>query len=323
MARPRVFISSTFYDLRHIREDLERFIKELGYEPVRHEVGNIPYGKQEAPESYAYQEVELCDIIVTIIGGRFGTESQQEAGYSITQNELRRALERNVQVFVFIEQGVQSEFSTFKLNKNNKEVKYQFVDDIRIYEFIEKLYLLPRNNPIAAFQTSKDITDYLRAQWAGRFQRFLKEQNRVSEIKVLDEVKSVAGTLQQLVEYLTKERQSKDKAIQSILLASHPAFRRFADLTNTPYRVFFTNLSELNIWLKNRSWKPIEDVAKDEDSVLEWACKKEYIKLKKPIFDDEGKLKVYSEQAWKDGWIEKKQIPELTNNNNEEEDIPF
>ena len=100
MAKPRVFISSTFYDLRHVREDLERFVRELGYEPVRHETGSIPYGKQESPESYAYQEVELSDIIVTIIGGRFGTESRQEVGYSITQNELRRALDRNVQVFI-------------------------------------------------------------------------------------------------------------------------------------------------------------------------------------------------------------------------------
>ena len=222
MAKPRIFISSTFYDLRHVREDLERFIKELGYEPVRNETGSIPYGKQEAPENYAYQEVELSDVIVTIIGGRFGTESQQESGYSITQKELRRAFDRNVQVFIFIEQGVLAEFSTYKLNKGNKEVKYQYIDDIRIYEFIEKLYQLPRNNPIAPFQTSKDITEYLRAQWAGLFQRFLREQNRISEIKVLDEVKSVAGTLQQLVEFLTKERKSKDKAIQSILLPITP-----------------------------------------------------------------------------------------------------
>jgi hypothetical protein len=34
MAKPRVFISSTFYDLRHVRADLERFIKDMGYEPV-------------------------------------------------------------------------------------------------------------------------------------------------------------------------------------------------------------------------------------------------------------------------------------------------
>jgi hypothetical protein len=57
MARPRVFICSTFYDLRQIRDDLERFMRDLGYEPVRHETGAIPYGKELPPEEYAYREV--------------------------------------------------------------------------------------------------------------------------------------------------------------------------------------------------------------------------------------------------------------------------
>ena len=56
MSKPRVFISSTFYDLRQVREDLERFIKELGYEPVRNEQGDIPYGKEESVEASAYRE---------------------------------------------------------------------------------------------------------------------------------------------------------------------------------------------------------------------------------------------------------------------------
>lgn len=117
MARPRIFISSTFYDLRYVREDLERFIKELGYEPVRHETGAITYGKEESPEEYAYREVDLSDVIVSIIGGRFGSTSQQDNDSSISQKELRRALERGIQVFIFIEKNVLSEYSTYQLNK--------------------------------------------------------------------------------------------------------------------------------------------------------------------------------------------------------------
>ena len=40
MAKPRIFISSTYYDLRQVRADLERFIKDLGYETVLNEQGN-------------------------------------------------------------------------------------------------------------------------------------------------------------------------------------------------------------------------------------------------------------------------------------------
>ena len=106
MAIPRVFISSTFYDLLHVRDDIDRFISELGYEAVRHESGSVPYGKDEAPEKYAYREVELCDIIVCIIGGRFGTESRDEKGYSITQNEIKKALDSGIPVFIFIEKTI-------------------------------------------------------------------------------------------------------------------------------------------------------------------------------------------------------------------------
>src|SRR6185436_13741487 len=132
MAKPRVFISSTFYDLRQVREDLERTIRELGYEPVRNETGSIPYSKDDRLESSAYREVELCDIIVAIVGGRFGSESNDQPGYSISQTELKRALDRGVQVFIFIERSVLAEFSTYQLNKANKDTHYRFVDDVRI-----------------------------------------------------------------------------------------------------------------------------------------------------------------------------------------------
>lgn len=35
MAKPRIFISSTFYDLRQVRSDLDTFIENIGYEPLR------------------------------------------------------------------------------------------------------------------------------------------------------------------------------------------------------------------------------------------------------------------------------------------------
>jgi hypothetical protein len=96
MARPKVFISSTFYDLRQIRDDLKRFVRDLGYEPVRHETGAIPYGQELPPEDYAYREVERCDIVVAVIGGRFGSASAHDPTQSISQRELKRSLDRQV-----------------------------------------------------------------------------------------------------------------------------------------------------------------------------------------------------------------------------------
>ena len=47
MSKPRVFISSTLYDLRLVRLELDKFLRVLGYETVRNETGEIHYGKTE------------------------------------------------------------------------------------------------------------------------------------------------------------------------------------------------------------------------------------------------------------------------------------
>ena len=306
MAKPRVFVSSTFYDLKQVREDLDRFISGLGYEAVLHEAGDIAYGKDSPPEAYAFREIELCDILVCVIGGRYGTESQEQPGSSITQQELHTALENQVQVFIFIEQDVHSEYSTYLLNKETADVKYRFVDDHRIYEFIESIDKLPRNNPITPFRTAPDIVEYLRGQWAGLFQRSLQDQKRLEEVRVLAEMKSVAGTLERLVKFLTEERDDKDDAVQQILLTNHPAFYRFQELTKTTFRVFFTDEEELNQWLRARKWIPVREEVYDDGSYREWYQEGEsqYIKLTETIFDEESKLKVYTRDTWKDDWLQ-------------------
>lgn len=62
MAKPRVFISSTFYDLRQIRADIDQFLRGLGYDAIRNEEGSIPYGKDERlEENIAFKK---CVILI-------------------------------------------------------------------------------------------------------------------------------------------------------------------------------------------------------------------------------------------------------------------
>jgi len=69
-------------------------------------------------------------------------------------------LENQVQVFIFIEQNVYSEYQTYLLSKDNADIKYQFVDNPNVYKFIDSVHNLPANNPITPFQTASDITDF-------------------------------------------------------------------------------------------------------------------------------------------------------------------
>lgn len=112
MAKPRIFISSTFYDLRHIRTDLERFIRDLGFDPVMNERGAIPYGKSEALEEYCYREIRNCDILIHLVGGRYGSQSKEEP-YSISQMELKVARELQKQVYICIERTVRDDRFVF------------------------------------------------------------------------------------------------------------------------------------------------------------------------------------------------------------------
>lgn len=41
MARPKVFVSSTYYDLKHIRASMEVFIESLGFDAILFEKGDI------------------------------------------------------------------------------------------------------------------------------------------------------------------------------------------------------------------------------------------------------------------------------------------
>lgn len=180
MAKPRIFISSTFYDLRQIRSDIDLFIEGLGYEPIRNEEGDIPYGKEDALEEYCYKEIKSVDILISIIGGRFGSESKRENS-SISQTELKTAIKENKQIYVFVEKNVLSEYETYLLNKENS-INYKFVDNVKIYQFIEEIKNLKVNNNIKGFETASDITRYLKEQFAGLFQRFLEEQTKIKRL---------------------------------------------------------------------------------------------------------------------------------------------
>lgn len=305
MAKPRVFISSTYYDLRHVRDDLERFVRDLGYEPVRHESGGVPYEREKRLEESAYREVEISDIIVAVVGSRFGTESGAAPGSSISQEELRRALQAGVQVFVFVEQNVLAEFETYRVNKG-KDVTYKHVDDKRIYEFLESIYALPQNNPVTPFRSAGEISSFLREQWAGLFQRFLQRQKRQGELDAIRNLETLGNTLKEAVDYLTAAQKDKDEAIKGLLLANHPAFRRFAAVTGAGYRVYFSTQKELDAWLAGRGWKPVPKENRFPESVLEWGHGTDttYIVLTHPIFDEASKLRVYSNTEWRDEWVQ-------------------
>lgn len=326
MARPRVFISSTFYDLRQIRADLDSFIKRMGYESVRNESGKIPYGKDEKPEEYCYREIGFCDIVVAVIGGKFGTQSQQSA-YSISQEEIRAAVEQDKSLFVFIEKGVLSEYQIYLNNKNTVGIKYNHTERPEIFKFIEEVYNLPKNNPIQSFETAEEITLFLQEQWAGLFQRFLQQQDRERETSLILGLNQTASTLDKLVQYLSEQNEAHSDALGQIVLSNHPAFSRLARVMGISFRVFFETRDELDKLLNAIGYS--ENVFYSEPEITVWTreMKQEnkiaVLSINNKLFANDKRIQPQGTIQWNDEWIKREVRDKQAESEISDDDIPF
>lgn len=332
MSRPKIFISSTYFDLKSLREDLDRFIASFGYEPVRHEKGHISYGSKERPEAYAYREIENCDVLVSIIGGKFGSQAAG-SDYSISQQELKKALDQGKQVYIFVERSVHNEFEYYKANKDIAGVRYTAVNDTRVYSFLEEVFLLPRGNPVFSFDTGLEIANTLREQLAGLFQRLLSQEANRTQTTLTEELQRSLQTVDQLVKYLTEEKTKGDQgAVSEILFSNHPIFEAVRKITRTKYRVYFTTLTEFNQWLKaSRGYKPVDANAWDSFEYAEWhknidgnENELDLLFVKNDLFDSDGRLSLVSPVDWQESWVrtERRHIPSSISDENSD-DIPF
>ncbi len=331
MARPRIFISSTYYDLKSVRDDLDRFLRNLGYEPVRHETSQISYGHEEALEEYAYKEIDSCDILVCIIGGRAGAKSSKNLR-TITQNEVMKAKKTGKQIYIFIEENVYHEQNFYRKNKNNKDIIYSSVDSAEIHEFIEEIYNLQSGNPIFPFRVSSDITDALREQMAGLFQRLMSESTEKKRSDLFENLHNSLKTVEELIKFLNAEKGAQNENFNQILFSNHPVFTRLTEIAGLGFRVVFNNIDELNDLLSNaRGYRRIYN-EHQHDSGYVWMRKSlitrdeyryVYLIFNEILFDSSGNLKSQTEIRWNNNLITREVQEEEPKESEYPDEIPF
>ena len=264
MAKPRVFVSSTFYDLKHIRSSLEHFIESLGYEAILSEEGNIPYRPDRPLDESCYLEAEHADIFVLIVGGRYGSAvsdekkgklthekdaaSADDCYTSITRREYERA-SNNIPTYIFIEKNVYAEYFTYLINKDNGTI-YAHVDSDSIFKFIDFIKSKSRNNPIQTFDKHIDIQNWLKEQWAGLFRDLLHEQSTRSRfIKLEDQINklsTISGTLKTYLESIIKNYSPAD-AISLIENENRKIIGKMAnDIISQNFFLNYLNVDEKN-----------------------------------------------------------------------------
>ncbi|MBC3479973.1 DUF4062 domain-containing protein [Pseudomonas sp. SWRI77] len=216
MAKPRVFVSSTYYDLKHIRNSLEIFIDNLGYESVLYEQGDIPFHHDSPLDESCYEEIKACHILVLIIGGRYGSPTSDtdiERGLehynSVTKKEYETARTNDIPIYIFIEKNVHSEYHTYKKNRTNADISYAHVDNVNVFKLIDDIYAQKRNNLIRDFEKFDDLSSWLRDQWAGLFADLLANKKRDHELEDLSSQVAGLKDLSSVLKSYTESIMSK------------------------------------------------------------------------------------------------------------------
>ena len=210
MAGLRIFVSSTCYDLSAVRGQLRIFIQSLGHEPIMSDFSDVLYDPRIHTHSSCVDEVNGCDLVVLLVGSRYGGRSVPEAlmkidfdrlqseshsveslksseNISVTQLEVLKAVEENVPVFTFVDQRVWNDHALYEKNKDKDildQISFPSVEKPEtakfIFEFINFLRQRTRGNSVHTFSKIQDIEQTLRKQWSSLFQRLLNEQRVMS-----------------------------------------------------------------------------------------------------------------------------------------------
>ncbi|WP_440954998.1 DUF4062 domain-containing protein [Methanosarcina sp. Mfa9] len=300
MARPRVFVSSTYYDLKYIRSSLENFIYSLGFEPILHEKGQIPYSSEDFLDESCYKEVENADIFIIIIGGRYGSEKsgskeKKEKQFfdrydSITMQEYRKAVERGIPTYILIEKSVYSEFETFLKNKNNESINYAHVDSVNIFNSIENI--LSQTKPIHQFDRYSDIEAWLKEQWAGLFRDLINQRSKQIQIDSLasqvDSLTELNETLRKYLEEVVPKISPESKDLISNESMRLKNFEQDKKIANTLLYSFVRGYGVLvddlkDALLKSKSFDDFIEKIRDKmdpvykDDVPSYLCEYEWI----------------------------------------------
>lgn len=243
MANPRVFISSTCYDLAEVRDTLVEFVMSFGFEPVLSERGDVFYHPDIHTHDSCINEVSNCQLFILIIGGRFGGTYKADTSKSIVNAEYASARESKIPVFTFVKRSVHSDHFVYQKNKSNKDIVFPSIDNnahaSKIFEFIDDVRLSSVNNGIFPFEFAREIADLLRKQWSGMFYEFLEERSNTNQLAIATNLLqniSVAGEkVEELVKSLYRHVDSTgaDEKINSV--EKRAAVRRFYEEAFSPF----------------------------------------------------------------------------------------
>lgn len=299
--KPRVFVSSTYFDLKHVRERLERFIENYYFDPVLFESDTVTFEPNKSLDVSCYNEVKLCHMMILIVGGRYGSiisgdnimekkESYNNEYISITRREFETAIKLNIPIFIFIEKNVYTEYHTYSKNRtffekeNEIEFSFAHVDDLNVFRFINIL----KGIAIKTFEKIEDIENYLGNQFAGMLYLYLQQlQDQKQDEKILDSVSELKSISKRMNEMLVAVGKNviKEGSFDDVIFNQ-----------NKIVLEFFVEQFCDNINFKGDVSIPIE------------VSRKAFEILKNTVLNPETLKAIFNEQDWDKRWNEMSEL---------------
>ena len=174
-----------------VREDLRRFIFQLGHEPLLSEYPSFPVDPDEPAIANCKKNVEAhSDIFVLIVGGRRGA-LDSETGKSVTNLEYDSARGHGIPCFVFVSRAV---LTLLPIWKNNPSADFRpAVDYPEVFEFIERIQT--QNAWTFPFDKTGEIQEALSIQLSTKLRELLGRHR--------------AGTLDPVASYSTESAKAQ------------------------------------------------------------------------------------------------------------------
>ncbi|SRR5579871_1261555 len=159
MSRTKIFVSSTFFDLAQVREDIRTTILQLGHEPLLNEYSSFPVTPNIDTIENCKKAVRSGDFFVLIIGGRRGS-LDPVSGKSVTNIEYETAIEAGIDCFVFVNEPVMTLLEVWK--KTPDADFTAFVDSPHVFKLIAGISTAQQW--IFTFKRASEISEILRNQ---------------------------------------------------------------------------------------------------------------------------------------------------------------
>lgn len=273
----KIFVSSTCYDLSMIRSQLKSFIENMGYEAVLSEYNDVFYDPQDHTHESCVKEVANADVVILIVGSRFGGSAipnlqslidfkslsaasfktkilEDKENLSVTQYEIFKAIETDIPVYCFVDESVWHDHRVYEKNKENgdviKSMKFPSIDKDEtapyIFEFINFMRARTHNNALFPFGKLEDIEGCLLKQWSNLFQRLLSQSKSKSDTsKQMNQISEQLNDMKALIMSSVNKPDVPKEAAKGVL--------RFRSLIN----YIDCLLPSPEIIFKKQSWEEL------------------------------------------------------------------